>query len=500
MTVGIRTGAAHVNGVAPLISEVIVKRSIILVALLALTAITVGPAGPALAGPPSTYDYDLTYADCGFDVDTGWVGLQLFRPNLVNEYSEQPAIYIQVYQAEDDVWNQTANPTDVEFVGDGFEAELELYSEATGDVVGTATVLGTLEQVGDVEFRFDDQRKAGNSLVREYQSGAEVVVTGWLEVSIEGYSGTFDLSEGCSGERTVGTIHQTNPAGFTNHWWSVYFGCDVTSADGWTAAVAVDKVQGDGQVPPNFEVNAWAPGMSLDDEPALAGWGHDVKTTASSLSAEVDLWDTRSDAPDGMAVIEATFTTGAVFEYELFFEGARVVWEFTTLIVEGNLTIEDTVFELDGCEGELVSVDTVAHPTQSQGKGKIPANDLPEGAFALERVSNDHNRLASPEPEAPCVIDEDEEIPLGKTLWYTLGGTGETLTVTTDGSDFDTVIGVYTLVDGEFVQLACVDDVAGEDYYTNLATVEFATTAGDTYYLQVGGYDGQSGLLKVAVD
>ncbi len=475
------------------------KRSITLVAVLAMMAMMVGPAGSALAAPPSSHEYDLTYADCGFDVDIGWVGLQLYRPNLVDEYSEVPAIYIEVYQAEEDLWIQTANPTDVTFVGDGFEAELSLYSEATGDIVGSATVLGTLEQVGDLEFRFDEQRKEGNNLVREYQSAAPVAVAGSLEVDIDGYSDTFDLS-GCGGERMVGTIFQTNPAGFTSHWSSVGLTCEVTSADGWTAAAFVDKVQQDGRVPPNVEVYAWAPGMIPDDEePALVGFGQDVKTTPSGLSAAVDLWDTRSDAPDGTAVIEATFTTGAVFEYELFFEGTRVGWQFTTLIVEGSLTIEDIVFDLDSCEGGLVSFDAVEHPSPSQGKGKVPANDLPEGAFTLERVSNDHTRMASPEPEVACVIGEDE-FPLGKTLWYTVVGTGDTITVDTDGSGFDTVIGVYTVVDGEFFQQACVDDVADEDYYTNLAAVELETTEGETYYLQIGGVDGQSGLLKVAVE
>ena len=57
---------------------------------------------------------------------------------------------------------------------------------------------------------------------------------------------------------------------------------------------------------------------------------------------------------------------------------------------------------------------------------------------------------ASPDFEAPyeCLTFEEDgeifEIPVGHTVWYRVVGTGGTITVDTAGSDFDTVIAVYT--------------------------------------------------------
>ena len=54
---------------------------------------------------------------------------------------------------------------------------------------------------------------------------------------------------------------------------------------------------------------------------------------------------------------------------------------------------------------------------------------------------------------------EGEFDTFGRTLWYTIEGTGDPVTVDTGGSNFDTLIGVYEL-DGEvFTEIACIDDV-----------------------------------------
>jgi hypothetical protein len=73
-------------------------------------------------------------------------------------------------------------------------------------------------------------------------------------------------------------------------------------------------------------------------------------------------------------------------------------------------------------------------------------------------------------------------------------GTGETVMVTTAGSRFDTVLGVY---DGQLTQLGCVDDVADGAAYSLQAAIEFPTQEGDTYYIQAGGFGDQYGLLKI---
>jgi hypothetical protein len=82
-------------------------------------------------------------------------------------------------------------------------------------------------------------------------------------------------------------------------------------------------------------------------------------------------------------------------------------------------------------------------------------------------------------------------------------GTGGEVTVDTAGSDFDTVAAAYVRDgSGSFAELACVDDVPLDPVGRTLqSAVSFPTTAGTTYYVQVGGFPGfQSyGQLRVAV-
>ncbi len=84
-------------------------------------------------------------------------------------------------------------------------------------------------------------------------------------------------------------------------------------------------------------------------------------------------------------------------------------------------------------------------------------------------------------------------------------GTGGPITVDTAGSDYDTVIAVYTSNgSGGFTPVpgACLDDVPIQPIGRTLqAAVTWNSLAGTTYYVQIGGYP-QSftyGNLRVAV-
>jgi hypothetical protein len=70
------------------------------------------------------------------------------------------------------------------------------------------------------------------------------------------------------------------------------------------------------------------------------------------------------------------------------------------------------------------------------------------------------------------------------------------MTVDTAGSSFNTVLGVYDRKGDTLVEIACVDDLVGE---TLQARVTFATEPGEVYLVQVGGYAGQFGNLRVAL-
>ena len=100
---------------------------------------------------------------------------------------------------------------------------------------------------------------------------------------------------------------------------------------------------------------------------------------------------------------------------------------------------------------------------------------------------------------ASATVEAGEPTPscgtIGKTVWfrYTPAASG-TLIADTIGSGFDTLLAVYrgsTL--GGLTQVGCNDDI--DNAASNLASkAQFAVTGGQTYYVQVGGFKGQSGV------
>lgn len=86
---------------------------------------------------------------------------------------------------------------------------------------------------------------------------------------------------------------------------------------------------------------------------------------------------------------------------------------------------------------------------------------------------------------------------LGKGIWFTytplLNGT---VTISTCGSSFDTALGIYTGSCGALVSTTCNDDNGPNCAGTN-ASVSFPGTAGATYFILAGGYNGNSGNLSI---
>jgi subtilase family serine protease len=86
----------------------------------------------------------------------------------------------------------------------------------------------------------------------------------------------------------------------------------------------------------------------------------------------------------------------------------------------------------------------------------------------------------------------------GKSVWYswTAPASG-TVTLTTAGSDFDTVLGVYKgkVVSG--LTLVTQNDDASFDQLTSVVT--FKATAGTTYHFAVDGYNGAAGNIVLTL-
>jgi hypothetical protein len=124
--------------------------------------------------------------------------------------------------------------------------------------------------------------------------------------------------------------------------------------------------------------------------------------------------------------------------------------------------------------------------------GKAPVNDAPDGALTLDaRATTTAQIKATANPrQAERIFEPPEEepfpLPFGKTLWYTFGGNGPEMVVDTAGSDFDTVLGIYT---ADVEPLACSDDVPHDTGgFTLQAAAAIPTVEGETYLVQVGGF------------
>ncbi|MEO6207211.1 MAG: hypothetical protein ABIP77_04580 [Candidatus Limnocylindrales bacterium] len=138
-------------------------------------------------------------------------------------------------------------------------------------------------------------------------------------------------------------------------------------------------------------------------------------------------------------------------------------------------------------------------------------NDSPEGAIQLSTGSRltVQTRGAAEDAEVPITAcPEGPGDDFGRTLWYSIAGTGGTITIDTAGSNFDTLLAVYVRDDADLMEVACNDDVFGDPVgSTYQAAVTLETEVGTTYLIQVGGYrqsfffirDPQYGLLRLVV-
>ncbi|MBI4493220.1 MAG: IPT/TIG domain-containing protein [Chloroflexi bacterium] len=125
-----------------------------------------------------------------------------------------------------------------------------------------------------------------------------------------------------------------------------------------------------------------------------------------------------------------------------------------------------------------------------------PANDPFAAASALDVPGSASGTSVAATTEAGEASPSCA--PIGKTVWYRLvPGTSGTLVASTAGSGFDTVLALYSGTSlASSSELACNDD---EALYTPTSRLSVAASAGQTYYLQLGGHYGAGGSFTVQV-
>ena len=131
-----------------------------------------------------------------------------------------------------------------------------------------------------------------------------------------------------------------------------------------------------------------------------------------------------------------------------------------------------------------------------EGISELPANDAFAAAETVERIPfavSADARLAGIEDDEPAVTCG----AMSNSLWYRYTpGSDVTVEITTAGSTFDTLVGLWRDEPAGLERVDCADDRTVNDPD---ATLTATLAGGATYYVQVGGDDGSEGRLRLAI-
>lgn len=362
-----------------------------------------------------------------------------------------------------------------------------------GDPVGEATLDATLTPIGDPE-PYDFAFREGNRQFRQSGTVQGYSVSGTLVLPDDI---TFDLS-GCEAFRDEFRIFSNAPASSVFRSSEFQLNCAWETTDGLVFLFA--SAGEFGTFADIFiEVNDPA-------SPNLAGFSESLTLTESAFDASFELFEQSDEGeqmdPAGTAAASASLTeTNERVNESFSFQNIKVHQTGQLFAVDGTLHLDTTLgvtdLPMDGESCFAADLRTTQHESARQGpRGKPLANDAPDAAapLALGESVSVVTSGTDAEPEAAC-IDGDVEFPIGHTAWWSFEGTGDPVTVDTAGSDFDTIVGVYVEEEGSLVPIGCVDDI--EESLQAAITVD--TTAGVTYFVQAGGFGGQTGTLVLTI-
>jgi hypothetical protein len=377
--------------------------------------------------------------------------------------------------------------------------EVEAMAVPIGDAVGTAALAATLTLVGEPES-FSDAGRNGNRRYSFEGTLQHLAVDGGVELP-DGI--VFDDLSGCSASRNAMQWFATNPDAQVGTFGNRFLSC---AWDDESSSIGLYALAGDGGYSEMWMVDATGFAYGFTESATL---------TLSQFSADylLELYDEFGGASEivGSASASAELRGGERFNDLVRYGTTMSRAKGQHLLVNGALVIETVsgprtlVMDDASCVAQDIEHSFI-NTSPNAGLGPSLANDTPDGAVELS--AGDAVRIrtagASEYAEASCVVADpwygEWETPLGRTVWYTVVGTGEPVTVDTAGSDFDTVLAVYASDGSGLAQVACVDDVLIDGGGTLQAAVTFATEAGTTYFVQAGGYSGAFGTLRLSVD
>lgn len=397
--------------------------------------------------------------------------------------------------------------------GDGaFDASFMMWDvgvEGESDPVGTLAYTGTAVPLGDPD-EIDDRTRDGNrwSTMEGWVQQLEVAVT-TIAADGDALEIADDASFSCMGAEQHLTFFSTNPATTVYHSSSLGGAYCELGEDG---ILMLDLSEWGG-----FGVVAF--GIDWETETAEAIFAGDIwqdgDTIGGMLPQVYPEPDPETEPDPEAEPVEPAYanldlTIGAVMDHGVLRMKTgdySVLERYTVNELTGTITTDEYGELPVSCEIRVSDViERYFSKAGPKPGGQPPANDLPEDARLLAdgATARVNTRGAAEEAEVPCMVsyqvgeDEfvEEPLPFGRTVWYEFAGTGGPVELSTAGSDFDTVLGVYTVGEAGYEQVVCVDDSeAGLQASTSVDTVE-----GVQYLVQAGGFGWDYGKLVVARD
>jgi hypothetical protein len=255
--------------------------------------------------------------------------------------------------------------------------------------------------------------------------------------------------------------------------------------------------------------------LSTADQTLFDTGGATGSLTTTSLTASIPLVDEATGDPYSAQAAATLTASGKPVSSTLVSQTNRVKLTEQAFVPDGQIVFSTgQTFDLDQEHCRTASFNNQVignNPSGPKAGGKAPANDTPDGALVVKAgtrlTAQTGATAAQPEVQVGETCPEGFGDQMGHTLWYKITGTNAPVTFDTAGSNFDTVIGVFQRDDADFTELACDDDVfyqpVGSTYQ---AALTFDTVAGQTYYVEVGGFqrffdpdNPEFGLLKLKV-
>ena len=467
-----------------------------LVAAMTAALLLVAVPSIASAAPATRFTDHAVVIDCGFLQNDDGVAAAF----AVNSTEDGPFGDLTFWRAPSTP--ETSDPTlvsvaaDVSGTDSSLSADFTLIDLSTGDPAGTAQLRVTLEPNGPAE-PIDERFKDGNRWQKVTGTSQPMTVSGTLEVP---GAEPFDAS-GCLAAIQDIQFFATNPSSFVDRFENFSLSCSWEITGGF-----VDLFSGADTFGASAEL------FVSDPSGDYAGFDEAATLTPTAFDGSWDLFvQPDGETVQGSASASASLASnGDVVRTK---DGSPPSFvRFTTQLfsVDGSLSVTtpagSQTLPMDAEHCFAADQQEFDHSVRPAGPKPGPlANDGPDGALAVKpgktsRVVTGGNAEA---PEEPCTVTDEEsqetfEVPFGYTAWWTFTGTGGAVTVDTAGSTFDTVLAVYTGSPGSFTEVACVDDVSDPTFSLQAAaTVD--TSAGATYWVQAGGFGGDSGRLQVQV-